>query len=201
MAALLSLSAGPGRAQSRSLDSVDDGGSGSLDSVDVGQSSTADGDQLSDSDSLDSVDIGESESTGSMQQSYGRSLDSAQQADSRAPDNTNLVWSPTPCSELPTPLVEMPTSSNATLWVNVLDDTRRDIAAAKQQLDEATLAFVKSAHRSAKTQARRGPLGQARDAARADYSNELCKIPVLLEGARQAGVEPGVLRPYEMASE
>lgn len=199
-ALLLGVDPGTGFAQSQSLDSVDVGQSESLDSVDVGQSGTPDGDRLSDSDSLDSVDVGQSESMDSVEQTYGSSLDSVPLATSGAPDNANLVWRPTPCSELPTPSVQMPGSDNATLWVNVLNQTRSQIAAAKQQLDDATVAFGQTNYQPGVTPASRVPLGEARDAARRNYSEQLCKMPALLEGAREAGVDPGVLRPYQTAS-
>ena len=202
LAALLLLLVSPGLclAQSESLDSVDVGSSESLDSVDDGASGTPDGDRLADSNSLDSVDTGESESLDSQEQTYGSSLDSVPLATSSAPDNANLVWSPTPCSQLATPNVEMPETSNATSWVRVLNQTRADIAAAKQQLDEATVAFGQTNYQPNITPATRVPLGEARDAARRNYSEQLCKMPVLLEGARQADVDPGVLRPYQTAS-
>jgi hypothetical protein len=200
VALLLCVDPGLALAQSESLDSVDVGQSESLDSQDDGQSGTPDGDRLSDSDSLDSADVGQSESMDSMEQTYGNSLDSVPLATSGSPDNANLVWSPTPCSELPTPSVQMPSSSNATLWVDILNQTRSQIATAKQQLDEATVAFGQTNYQPGVTPARRVPLGEARDAARTNYSEQLCKMPVLLEGAREAGVDPGVLRPYQTAS-
>lgn len=194
---LLLMSPGLGLAQSESLDSVDVGSSESLDSVDDGESGTPGGDRLADSDSLDSADTGESESLDSQEQTYGSSLDSVPAATSGDPDNANLVWRPTPCSQLATPSVEMPETSNATSWVRVLNQTRADIAAAKQQLDEATVAFGQTNYQPNITPATRVPLGEARDAARRNYSEQLCKMPLLLEGAREAGVDPGVLRPYQ----
>jgi hypothetical protein len=197
---LLLVSPGLGLAQSESLDSVDVGSSDSLDSVDDGASGTPEGNRLADSDSLDSADTGESDSLDAEEQTYGNSLDSVPLGTSSAPDNANLVWRPTPCSQLATPSVEMPETSNATSWVRVLNQTRADIAAAKQQLDEATVAFGQTNYQPNITPATRVPLGEARDAARRNYSEQLCKMPYLLDAARQAGVDPGVLRPYQTAN-
>jgi hypothetical protein len=180
---------------------VDVGRSGSLDSVDVGQSGTPDGDRLEDSESLDQVPAASSESLDSMEQTFGSSLDSVPVATSEAPDNANLVWHPTRCSQLPAPSVDLPTSSNPTRWVYVLNRTRSEIETAKDELDSATVAFGQTDYQPGVTPASRVPLGEARDAARAQYSELLCEMPVLLEAARRAGVDPGVLRPYESVTD
>jgi hypothetical protein len=191
------LVAGVAGAQSESLDSVDTGQSESLDSVTQATAGTPDGALLEDSESLSQVPAASAEGLSMDDQDPSLSLDAASVADTRAPDNDGLVWSPTNCSELPSPRLSYPHSSDTQEWQAAFSQSKHRAALQKERVDAATEAFSGSLNRGTRMPSTRVGFGEERDAARKAYSEALCEMPALLEAARRAGVEPGVLRQFE----
>lgn len=183
--------------QSQSLDSADVGVSRSLDDVEQATSGTPDGGRMAESESLDQMPAASAESLDSAPTTFGTSLDAAPVAVSDAPNNDDLDWRPTPCSQLPTPSIAGPQGADPAAWREMLDATQQRVASSKRDVDEATQAFGASLYRGEHLPATRVRLGEQRDAARKQYSEARCEMQASLDAARRAGVLPGTLRMYQ----
>lgn len=183
--------------QSESLDSVDVGESRSLDDVPEATAGTPDGSRLSNSLPLDDVPAATAESPDAVPNTMGTPLDDAPLAESGAPNNDNLVWQPTPCSQMPTPAIEAPAAGDVGAWQAALQRANQHVDVTQDELQQATEAFGASLYRGEHLTAVRVRLGTARDAARVRYSEARCALRGTLVAARRAGIEPGVIRPYE----
>ena len=123
-------------------------------------------------------------------------LDDLDEEQSLQPDESGEPWRPGPCRKLSSYAVETPVGSRRRDWQAVLDRARQAIPVARAEVEQATNEYSGALNQGAMLPGTRARLGEKRDTARRHYTRTICEFRALLEAARDAGIQPGVLRPY-----
>ena len=126
-----------------------------------------------------------------------KSLGEVDRATPRDPNNEGLVWTPSPCKEGAVE-IEPPADTSAEGWEAALAASLARVKSLGEAVDNVTELYTGTLDRAALQPTERVKLGQARDAARRQYSESRCEFEALKEAARSDGVLPGVLRKYEL---
>jgi hypothetical protein len=172
-----------------SLDAVDTGRTHGLDSVDTGHTHSLDSVDTGRTQALDSVDTGRTNSLDSVATGHTNSLDAVEAA--------RNGWSPPACGGLDVVLGATPDGADVNAWSDVLFTAQKDLGTSKYRLKSADDAYARAVSADYEVGSVRAHIIEARDEARANYARSRCALPELVERARRAGVEPGVLRRYE----
>jgi hypothetical protein len=106
------------------------------------------------------------------------------------------AWSPPDCDEESVELYASLPAGDASGWSARLLAAKQAVAASRAQLDAANAAYSSSITRDESRGQDRAEMIATRDQARATYSSARCQLPALVESARQADVDPAVIRDY-----
>ena len=123
-------------------------------------------------------------------------LDDLDEEQSLQPDESGEPWRPGPCRELSSYAVEALVGTWWKDWQVVLDRARQAVPVARAEVEQATSEYSGALNRGAMLPGTRVRLGEKREAARRHYTRTICEFRALLGAARDAGIQPGLLRPY-----
>jgi chromosome segregation ATPase len=90
-----------------------------------------------------------------------------------------------------------PSEAVAAAWEERLAEAQARITKARAQLETRERAVTRARHRKYPRGAALDDLAAAAEGARAELAAAQAELPELLEQARSAGVEPGLLRRFE----
>jgi hypothetical protein len=193
----LGLAAGPARAaDSVSLDDVRHARTKSLEDVDDGATESLDSVPAAATESLDSVDDGRMTPDSEVVTGTTHSLDSVPRGTLHSLDSSEdgEAWSAPDCDEVSVELPPPLPASDAHGWSARLAAAQHAVAASQSRLQAANAAYSSSIVRDEPRGQTRADIIARRDQARMDYSSARCQLPALVENAREAGVDPEVIR-------
>jgi hypothetical protein len=108
----------------------------------------------------------------------------------------SVGWEPPPCDEVDVSLEALPPAEDAAGWSQLLAAAQAALPAAAARLGRVDGDYARSLRHEKTRGQERADILTEREEARAAYAKARCRLPLLVERARRAGVVAEVWRSY-----
>jgi hypothetical protein len=112
------------------------------------------------------------------------------------PSEGSVGWEPPSCDDVDVSLENLPPGSDTAAWSQLLAAAQAALPAAAGRLSRVDGDYARSLRHEKTRGQERADILKEREQARAEYAKARCRLPLLVERARRAGVAAEVWRSY-----